>query len=257
MEKEDLGAWLGLGIGGGGCLARRSHGERWSSVQFDKEEMRGRDRKQADENKKATDNNKSARRKRSAKAIDDARSSSRGPSPSEEDADDGADDGATRKKLRLAKEQSTLLEDTFRSHNILSHVCLPSFHQIHLHVHCTSLRVMHLVHACSFFTRKYSIVQIVRVTTDCFFFLITNKLSDVSRTYDAGSEARARAAGESDAKTGGSMVPKQEGEVYHFRTKICAAITSSNIMKLDLCAVMNFRRSDPDLKINRPCAEKS
>jgi hypothetical protein len=126
MEKEDLGAWLSLGIGGGGCSARRkNHGERWSSVQFDKEEMGGRDHKQA-ENKK-TDKNKSARRMRCAKkAIDDARSSSRGPSPSEEDADDGGE-GATRKKLRLTKEQSTLLEDTFRSHNILSHVCLPFF----------------------------------------------------------------------------------------------------------------------------------
>jgi hypothetical protein len=30
-----------------------------------------------------------------------------------------------RKKLRLTNEQSTLLEDTFRAHNILSNVCIP------------------------------------------------------------------------------------------------------------------------------------
>uniref|UniRef100_A0A0E0JVJ7 Homeobox domain-containing protein n=1 Tax=Oryza punctata TaxID=4537 RepID=A0A0E0JVJ7_ORYPU len=33
----------------------------------------------------------------------------------------GNDDGASRKKLRLTGEQATLLEDSFRAHNILSH----------------------------------------------------------------------------------------------------------------------------------------
>ncbi|KAK3131179.1 hypothetical protein QOZ80_6BG0503090 [Eleusine coracana subsp. coracana] len=116
MEEKDLGSWLGLGIGGG-CAPRRSHGERWSSVQLlpqsDKEEtmMRGCDHKQAIVNK---DTEKGARKR--LKAIDEDARSSRGSSPSED-----ADDGGTRKKLRLSKEQSTLLEDTFRSHNILSH----------------------------------------------------------------------------------------------------------------------------------------
>ncbi|KAK3134461.1 hypothetical protein QOZ80_6AG0549510 [Eleusine coracana subsp. coracana] len=115
MEEEDLGSWLGLGIGGG-CAPRRSHGERWSSVQLaqsDKEEttMRGCDHKQGIVN---TNTEKGARKR--LKAIDEDARSSRGSSPSED-----ADDGGTRKKLRLSKEQSTLLEDTFRSHNILCH----------------------------------------------------------------------------------------------------------------------------------------
>jgi hypothetical protein len=175
MEKEDLGAWLGLGIGGG-C---------WSSVQFvDKEQMRGRDHKQAENSK--TDN-KSARKRR-VKDID-ARSSSRGPSPSED-----ADDGGARKKLRLSKEQSTLLENTFRSRNILSHVCLSSSFLSDL-----------------FYTSATTSVIITHISC-----------------VHVGSEARARAAGEPDAETGGSVVPKQEGQVY-----IISGLTT--------CISINFR----------------
>ncbi|XP_062227727.1 homeobox-leucine zipper protein HOX18-like [Phragmites australis] len=120
MEEEDFGAWLVLGTGNGcgGGAARRSHDERESSVQFgvlfpqSVKEERGRGHEGA-VNKKA----EKGGRKR-LKIIDDGRS--HGPSPSE-DEDDGGD-GGTRKKLRLTKEQSTLLEDTFRAHNILSHV---------------------------------------------------------------------------------------------------------------------------------------
>ncbi|TVU07748.1 hypothetical protein EJB05_41117, partial [Eragrostis curvula] len=92
MEEDDLGAWLGLGIGGGGCAPKQGHGD----------------------HKLAGKTEKGAGRKR-LKIVDDSRSS-RGPSPSEEE-----DDCGTRKKLRLTKEQSTLLEDTFHAHNILSH----------------------------------------------------------------------------------------------------------------------------------------
>lgn len=114
MEGEDSGAWLGLGIGGG-CAPRRSHGERTPSVQLDVlfpqrvKEERGCDHEQA-VNKKG---GKGARQM--IKTGDDGRRS-HGASPS-----DGGNDGGTRKKLRLTKEQSTLLEDSFRVHNILSH----------------------------------------------------------------------------------------------------------------------------------------
>lgn len=135
MEEEDLGSWLGLGIGG-------SHGERWSSVQIprqnDKEETRGRYLEQAKNTEKGA-------RKR-LKAMDDhARSSRSGPSLSEEDADDGG----TRKKLRLTKQQSTLLEDTFRCHNILSHVCSIDLLDIYSAIRF-SRSVTHLLHASSF-----------------------------------------------------------------------------------------------------------
>ena len=62
-------------------------------------------------------------------ADEDGRQSPHGgPGPS-----DGSGAGA-RKKLRLTNEQSTLLEDTFRAHNILSNVCIPilsPFHGFH------------------------------------------------------------------------------------------------------------------------------
>ncbi|CAN6215775.1 unnamed protein product [Urochloa humidicola] len=114
MEAEDFGkSWLGLGIGGGDL--KRSHGERRSSpaVQFDM--LFPRDVKEEDA--VGTKPEKGARKRLLRIADDDGRRSHE-PSPS----DDGGDGGAgTRKKLRLTKEQSTLLEDTFRAHNILSH----------------------------------------------------------------------------------------------------------------------------------------
>nr|CAB3468902.1 unnamed protein product [Digitaria exilis] len=115
---EDFGkSWLGLGIGGGGDL-KRSHGERRSAaVQFDllfpqsvKGEAVAVGAKVAEK----------GARKRLMKMIaddDDDGRRSHEPSPS----DDGGDGAGTKKKLRLTKEQSTLLEETFRAHNILSH----------------------------------------------------------------------------------------------------------------------------------------
>jgi hypothetical protein len=121
MEEEGFGkSWLGLGIGGGGgCdLMKRSR----PPVQFDlmlfpqsvKEEAAVTASKKAE---------KGARKRPKVTADDDGQSSHGGPSPSDDGG--GDDDGAgagTRKKLRLTKEQSTLLEDAFRAHNILSHV---------------------------------------------------------------------------------------------------------------------------------------
>ncbi|RCV22753.1 hypothetical protein SETIT_4G245400v2 [Setaria italica] len=112
MEAEDFGkSWLGLGIGSGGDM-KRSHGERRSSaLQFDllfpqsvKEEAAV-----------GTNAEKGARKRLRITDDDGRRSHELSPS------DDGGDGAATRKKLRLTKEQSTLLEDTFRAHNILSH----------------------------------------------------------------------------------------------------------------------------------------
>ncbi|OEL25340.1 Homeobox-leucine zipper protein HOX18 [Dichanthelium oligosanthes] len=116
MEAEDFGkSWLGLGIGGGGGGdLKRSHGEPRSSsvVQFDllfpqsvKEEAAA----------VGTEAEKGARKRLKITTDDGRRSHETSPS------DDGGDGAGTRKKLRLTKEQSTLLEDTFRAHNILSH----------------------------------------------------------------------------------------------------------------------------------------
>lgn len=119
MEEEGFGkSWLGLGIGGGD-LMKRSRSP--APVQFDlmlfprsvKEEAAATASKKAEK----------GARKRSKTTItdDDGQSSHGGPSPSDDDVAVGA---GARKKLRLTKEQSTLLEDTFRAHNILSHVCI-------------------------------------------------------------------------------------------------------------------------------------
>ncbi|RLN11804.1 homeobox-leucine zipper protein HOX18-like [Panicum miliaceum] len=116
MEAEDFGkSWLGLGIGGGDL--KRSHGERRSSAAarldllFPQQSVK-------EEAAVGTKAEKGAR-KRLRITDDDDGHRSHEPSPSD---NDGGDDGAgTKKKLRLTKEQSTLLEDTFRAHNILSH----------------------------------------------------------------------------------------------------------------------------------------
>ncbi|CAN6206798.1 unnamed protein product [Urochloa humidicola] len=121
MEAEDFGkSWLGLGIGGGGGGdLKRSHGERKSpaaAAQFDLLFPRGLKEEEAAVGTKAE---KGARKR--LRIADDGRRSHE-PSPSD-GGDDGGDGAAgTKKKLRLTKEQSTLLEDTFRAHNILSHV---------------------------------------------------------------------------------------------------------------------------------------
>ena len=131
MEEEGLGkSWLGLGIGGGGGGRdlKLSHGERRPAVQFDlllfPQSVKG----EGAVSKKAAE--KQGARKRLIKISDDdgRLSSSHGPSPSDgggacDDGGDGASAGAgMRKKLRLTKHQSTLLEDTFHAHNILSYV---------------------------------------------------------------------------------------------------------------------------------------
>jgi hypothetical protein len=62
---------------------------------------------------------------------------------------DGSGAGA-RKKLRLTNEQSTLLEDTFRAHNILSNVCIPilsPFHGFHSISKFAHVQVEILIHA--------------------------------------------------------------------------------------------------------------
>jgi hypothetical protein len=62
---------------------------------------------------------------------------------------DGSGAGA-RKKLRLTNEQSTLLEDTFRAHNILSNLCIPilsPFHGFHSISKLDRVQVEILIHA--------------------------------------------------------------------------------------------------------------
>ncbi|KAJ1260648.1 hypothetical protein BS78_10G249200 [Paspalum vaginatum] len=125
MEEEGFGkSWLGLGIGGGGDLKLSHHGERRPPVhhQFDlllfPQSVKGGE---GAVSKKAAEK---GARKGLKISGDGGLPSSHGPSPSDDGDDDGADGAAgagMRKKLRLTKHQSTLLEDTFRAHNILSY----------------------------------------------------------------------------------------------------------------------------------------
>ncbi|XP_051198935.1 homeobox-leucine zipper protein HOX18 [Lolium perenne] len=116
MEREDLGAWLGLAIGGGeGGGGDVSHGHederRPDPVRFDALfSLCGNQERDPDEHAARKTGGKGARKR---VGDDDGRSSSNSPCSS---------DGARRKKLRLTKEQCTLLEDSFRARNILSHV---------------------------------------------------------------------------------------------------------------------------------------
>jgi len=116
MEAEDFGkSWLGLGIGGGDL--KRSHGERRSAVRLDLLFPQQSVKEEAAVGTKAE---KGARKRLKITDDDGVGRRSLEPSPS----DDGG--AGARKKLRLTKEQSTLLEDTFRAHNILSHVSMCS-----------------------------------------------------------------------------------------------------------------------------------
>lgn len=112
---EDFGkSWLGLGIGGGDL--KRSHGERRSSAAV-RLDLLFPQQSVKEEAAVGTKAEKGARKRLKITDDGDGRRSLES-SPS----DDGGDGCAgTRKKLRLTKEQSTLLEDTFRAHNILSH----------------------------------------------------------------------------------------------------------------------------------------
>uniref|UniRef100_A0A0E0LF45 Homeobox domain-containing protein n=1 Tax=Oryza punctata TaxID=4537 RepID=A0A0E0LF45_ORYPU len=128
MEGEDLGAWLGLGIGGGyayGGDDRRSPSSPSPVQMFSqhvKEEMtRGYDHGRDDEQASGSKIMKGERgaRLRMMRSIRNGVDGSRSRVLSL--GDGGSDGGGTRKKLQLTKEQSTLLEDSFRVHNILSH----------------------------------------------------------------------------------------------------------------------------------------
>ncbi|KAG8074769.1 hypothetical protein GUJ93_ZPchr0006g41514 [Zizania palustris] len=130
MEGEDLGTWLALGIGGGCC--DRGGDRRPSPVRLDelfrqhvKEETRGcDDDHDRDEQDPAGSKRKGEKcaRQRMGIGADGSRRPSRVRSPSDSRSGGGGGAGAgTRKKLQLTKEQSALLEDSFRVHNILSH----------------------------------------------------------------------------------------------------------------------------------------
>ena len=116
---EDFGkSWLGLGIGGGD-LKRRSSAAVRLDLLFPQQSVK-------EEAAVGTKAEKGARKRLKITDDGDGRRSLES-SPS----DDGGDGCAgTRKKLRLTKEQSTLLEDTFRAHNILSHVSMCSIYLV-------------------------------------------------------------------------------------------------------------------------------
>jgi len=114
---EDFGkSWLGLGIGGGD-LKRRSSAAVRLDLLFPQQSVK-------EEAAVGTKAEKGARKRLKITDDDGVGRRSLEPSPS----DDGG--AGARKKLRLTKEQSTLLEDTFRAHNILSHVSMCSIYLV-------------------------------------------------------------------------------------------------------------------------------
>jgi len=119
MEAEDFGkSWLGLGIGGGD-LKRRSSAAVRLDLLFPQQSV-----KEEEAAVGSTKAEKGARKRLKITDDDGVGRRSLEPSPS----DDGG--AGARKKLRLTKEQSTLLEDTFRAHNILSHVSMCSIYLV-------------------------------------------------------------------------------------------------------------------------------
>jgi homeobox-leucine zipper protein len=122
MEEEGVGkSWLALGIGGGDLMKRNNR----PPVQFDLLFPPQSVKEEGAASKKA-EKGGGRKRLKVVTADEDGRQSPHGgPGPS-----DGSGAGA-RKKLRLTNEQSTLLEDTFRAHTILSNVCIPILSPFH------------------------------------------------------------------------------------------------------------------------------
>jgi homeobox-leucine zipper protein len=135
-EEEGVGkSWLGLGIGGGsgGCdLMQRNNRP---PVQFDllfppQGVVEG-----VAASKKAEKGGGGRKRLKVVTGTAD---------------EDGQQPPGARKKLRLTKAQSTLLEDTFRGHSILSNVCIPilsPFHGFHSISKLARVQVEILIHA--------------------------------------------------------------------------------------------------------------
>ncbi|KAF7097525.1 hypothetical protein CFC21_099333 [Triticum aestivum] len=121
MERQDLGAWLGLATGGG-AVWHTHDGERRPNHPVRLDELfpqHGKEERDQDEQKTG---GKGARRKMKVADDEGRSSSSNGPCLSDGGGSDGGGGGGRRKKLRLTKEQCALLEGSFRAHNILSHV---------------------------------------------------------------------------------------------------------------------------------------
>ncbi|XP_006657290.3 homeobox-leucine zipper protein HOX18-like [Oryza brachyantha] len=121
MEGEDLGAWLGLGIGGG-CAYGGDRSPVQLFSQHVKEETTARGCERASGSRLKGE--KGARLRMVMRNGGDGSRSRGGLSLSDgggSGSGSGSDGGGTRKKLQLTKEQTTLLEDSFRVHNILSH----------------------------------------------------------------------------------------------------------------------------------------
>lgn len=118
-SKEEFDTRLSLGIGGGGG----------PPVQFDglfpppqalllEDHHGSRHRDQAPSMKKGSERGTaSTRHDKKSRTMNGGDNGRDRRSPS-----DGGGAGGARKKLRLTREQAALLEDSFRAHNILSHV---------------------------------------------------------------------------------------------------------------------------------------
>jgi hypothetical protein len=133
---EEFGTHLSLAIGGGSSCSPQKQGRRPRTVQLFGEVLSLRDdgghegarprapaaapaagRKKRD----PTDGSASRQNKKARTFHDGDEGDSRSPT---------SDGGGGRKKLRLTAAQAAMLEDSFRAHNILSHVCRStrSFH---------------------------------------------------------------------------------------------------------------------------------
>ncbi|KQK17346.1 homeobox-leucine zipper protein HOX18 [Brachypodium distachyon] len=117
MEQEDFSSWLGLATGGSGGAVRRS--------QDGAERRRAKEETACERQQLAAigESGGEGATKQRISVRGGGRSPSNGPCPSDGGSDDVAGGSTgTRKKLRLTKEQCTLLEDSFHAHVILSQV---------------------------------------------------------------------------------------------------------------------------------------
>ena len=141
MSAEEVGTHLSLGIGsgGGGGEARslrlapppptrtvQLFGE-VLSVQDDDRDADGDEAQALHHHQRGRPTAASRKKKRDAAAAGGGTAAAADSHQSKKAKSTCGDDGGGgRKKLRLTAAQATMLEDSFRAHNILSHVCTSS-----------------------------------------------------------------------------------------------------------------------------------
>ena len=126
-EAHDAGLALGLSLGGGGGdAAHRGNGSRPAPSQCPLEPSLTLSMPDDATTATASGGGRSVSSLSVGGAVKRERAEDLGEMVSSTAAGAGAeddDDGSTRKKLRLTKEQSALLEDRFKEHSTLNPVC--------------------------------------------------------------------------------------------------------------------------------------